>query len=92
MKGELFLPNKDKPEAILDCQIAEYREPDDPDHSVRIVYTYEKRPKPGLELYKDVPLRLRLDDGRETSVILQHEATTPDGRITGVLRVVGEWS
>jgi len=92
MKGELFLPESDKPTAVLDCKIAEYRKPGDPDHSIRITYTYQERGKKMIELHKDTPLRLRLEDGRETSVRLQYQSITPDGRIIGVLRVVGEWS
>ena len=92
MRGELFLPGKTKPAAILDCQITEYRRAGDPEHSVRIVYTYAERPKKGLELYKGIPLKLKLDDGREASVIIQYESVTPDSRIAGVLRVVGGWN
>ena len=88
MKAEIFLPKDKKPAAVLDCKVAKYRKPGDRDHSVRLFYTYEERLKKGLELYKDVPLRLRLEDGREVSVIIQHESVTPDKRIVGVLRVV----
>ncbi len=88
MKGEIFLPKDEKPAAVLDCKITKYRKPEEKDHGARIVYTYEERLKKGLELYKDVPLRLRLEDGREVSVVIQHESVTPDKRIIGVLRVV----
>lgn len=88
MRGELFLPKDTKPAAVLECQISEYRRPGDRDHSLRVLYTYQERLKKGLELYRDVPLWLRLEDGRELSVLMQHEAITPDGRIIGVLRVL----
>ncbi len=88
MRGELFLPKEARPAAVLECQISEYRRPGDRDHSVRVLYTCQERLRKGLELYRDVPLRLRLEDGRQLSVILQHEAITPDGRIVGVLRVL----
>ncbi len=88
MKGELFLPKDIKPAAVLECQISEYRRPGDRDHSVHILYTCQERLRKGLELYKGVPLQLRLEDGRQFSVILQYESITPDGRIAGVLRVL----
>jgi hypothetical protein len=89
VKGELFLPKNIKPAAVLDCRIAEYRRSGDPHHSIRVLYTYQERPAKGLELHKDVPLQLRLEDGRQAKIIVQHESVTPDGRITGVLRVIG---
>ncbi|MCS7219718.1 MAG: hypothetical protein RML36_12405 [Anaerolineae bacterium] len=88
MRGELFLPKDTKPAAVLECQFTEYRRPGDRDHSVRVLYTCQERLRKGLELYRDVPLRLRLEDGRELSVLMQYEAITPDGRIVGVLRVL----
>jgi len=75
---------------VLDCQVSEYRQPGDPHHSIRILYTYQERPAKGLELHKDAPLQLRLEDGRQAKVIMQHESVTPDGRIIGVLRVIGD--
>jgi hypothetical protein len=76
---------------MLECQVSEYRKPGDPEHSFRVFYTYQERPKKGLEMYRNLRLELRLDDGRRAPVVLQHESVTPDGKIAGVLRVVGEW-
>lgn len=91
MKGELFFPEHKKPTAVLDCQVSEYRKPDDPLHTVYVLYTYAKRPRRRLETVREQPFELRLEDGRRASVIIQHEAIAPDGRIVGTLRVVGGW-
>lgn len=42
-----------------------------------------------LELHRDEKLVLRLDDGREASVLLQHSSLDSKGNAVGVLRVLG---
>lgn len=42
-----------------------------------------------LELHRDEKLVLRLDDGREANVLLQHTSLDSKGNAVGVLRVLG---
>lgn len=42
-----------------------------------------------IELLRDRKMRCKLDDGRETDVLLQHSSLDMEGNAVGVLRVLG---
>lgn len=88
MRGELFFPQDARMRATVECEVKPYRQPDDPQHVEKISYRYIERPRKGFEFHKDVPLTLRLEDGRELQVQIQYEATTPDGQFIGLLRIL----
>ncbi len=93
MKGTLFIAGQTKPIADLTCQVFEYTDNHNPQNRFRVNYEYLKRyQKVRIELIRETPLRLELEDGRKANVTLQWESTLPVGGQLGVLRVQGEFS
>lgn len=92
MQGMMYLEGKDQPVAVFDeVQIVEMN--DNHDNSpLRITYKSKElnSSKLMIELYREQQMRLRLNDGRECNVLLQHSSLDMEGHAVGVLRVLGE--
>lgn len=92
MKAMLFLADDEKPVAILDeVSVVAYND----NHKaapVRITYKSRKfnAGKTMAELHRDERLAVRLDDGRQGTVVLQHSSLDMEGNAVGVLRVLGD--
>lgn len=93
MKGTLYVVGQKKPVADLNCTIFEFTDNHSPEDRYRINYEYDKRlSKFRAELRREVPLLLQLEDGRQVSVKVQAESSTPAGIAIGVFRVEGEFT
>lgn len=94
MKATLYMTGKQDPVAVLDeVQVVEMND----NHSAapfRITFTTKQlnAGKTMIEMHRDSKMRLRLDDGREASVLLQHSSLDSKGNAVGVLRVLGAMS
>ena len=94
MKAMMYLPGKSDPVAVFDeVNIIEMND----NHRLspfRITYKSRKlnASKIMLELHRDSKMTLKLDDGREASVLLQHSSLDMEGNAVGVLRVLGDFS
>ena len=94
MKAMLYLDNDENPVAILDeVSIVTYND----NHTaapVRITYKSRKfnAAKSMTELHRDERMALKLDDGRQAAVVLQHASLDMEGNAVGVLRVLGDLS
>lgn len=91
MKATLYMTGKQDPVAILDeVQVVEMN---DNHRSAPLRITFSSKQlnagKTMVELHRDTKMRLRLDDGREASVLLQHSSLDSKGNAVGVLRVLG---
>ncbi len=90
MKAMLYMPGREEPVAVFDnVQVMEYN--DNHKHAPLRVYYKSTRLNAGktmLELHRDEPFLLRLDDGRSGKVRLQHESMDTEGNAVGVLRVL----
>ncbi len=92
MKGTLYITGQKKPVADLSCSVFEYTDNHQPGDRFRINYEYVKRhQKVRIELIRETPMRLELEDGRKANVTVQWESTAPNGGQLGVLRVEGEF-
>jgi hypothetical protein len=91
MNASLFLPDREEPVAVLDdVQVIEFND----NHTaapVRIFYKSQKlnASKVMMELRRDEPMTVRLEDGRSGRVVLQHTSMDTAGNAVGVLRLVG---
>ena len=94
MNAMLFLANSELPAAVLDeVAIVEFND----NHKaapVRITYKAKKMnaTKTMLELHRHEKMTVKLEDGRQAGVILQHASLDSDGNAVGVLRVVDNWN
>lgn len=90
MKATLYLPGKDKPAAVLDdVKIVQLND----NHKLapeRIFYRtrHLNADKTMVELYRHASMKLKLEDGREGHVVLQHTSLDSQGNHVGVLRVL----
>jgi len=92
MKATLYMPDKKDPVAVLDeVQIVKMND-NHLQSPYRINYKSSQlnNGRVMLELYRDRKLTMRLEDGREANVLLQHSSLDSKGNAVGVLRVVGE--
>ncbi len=92
MQGMMYLAGKDQPVAVFDeVKIVEMN---DNHNSSPLRITYKSKElnasKLMIELYREQQMRLRLNDGRECDVLLQHSSLDMEGHAVGVLRVMGE--
>lgn len=93
MKGTLFVVGQKKPVADLNVTIFEFTDNHTPEDRYRINYEYDKRlRKFHVELRRETPLLLQLEDGRQARVKVQSESSTPSGVVIGVFRVEGGFS
>ena len=92
MKAMMYLEGKDSPVAVLDeIKIIEMND-NHRESPVRITFLSKQlsASKVMTELFRDAKMLLKLDDGRECTVLLQHSSLDLEGRAVGVLRVLGE--
>ena len=93
MKGTLYIAGQKKPVADLTCDVFEFTDNHGSGDRYRVNYEYVKRhQKVRIELHRETPLRLELEDGRKAAVTVQWESTTPAGAALGVFRVHGNFS
>lgn len=91
MKAMLYMQDKKEAVAVLDeVTIVEMNDNHSKSPS-RISFSTAKlnAGRTMLELHRDEKLVLRLDDGREANVLLQHSSLDTKGKAVGVLRVLG---
>lgn len=91
MKATLYMQDKKEPVAVLD-EVTIVKMNDNHSKSpVRISFSTARlnAGRTMLELHRDEKLVLRLDDGREADVLLQHSSLDTKGKAVGVLRVLG---
>lgn len=92
MKASMYLPGKQDPVAVFDeVSVVEMND----NHSmspIRVSYKSHElnSSKVMLERYRESKMRLKMDDGREADVLLQHSSLDMDGNAVGVLRVLGD--
>ncbi|MBW7882241.1 MAG: hypothetical protein H3C34_06340 [Caldilineaceae bacterium] len=93
MKAMLFMPGKDEPVAVFDEVKIVTMNDNHKTSPVRISYKSQKlnAGKTMVELHRDARLLLKLEDGRDADVILQHSSLDMEGNAVGVLRVVGDF-
>ena len=93
MKAMMYMQGNDDAVAIFDeVTVVEM----DDNHRLspfRINYKTSKlnASKTMVELHRDNKMRIKLDDGREADVLLQHSSLDMDGNAVGVLRVLGDF-
>ena len=94
MKAMLFMANSESPAAVLDeVAVVEFND----NHKgapIRITYKSKKfnASKTMLELHRHDKLTVKLEDGREAGVLLQHASLDGEGNAVGVLRVLDDWT
>jgi hypothetical protein len=91
MKAMLYMQDKKDPVAVLD-QVDIVKMNDNHTKSpYRISFATAKlnAGRTMLELHRDQKMLLRLDDGREVNVLLQHSSLDSKGNAVGVLHVLG---
>jgi len=92
MKAMLYLQGQKEPVAVFDeVNIVQMND----NHKAapeRILYKTQRlnAGKTMLELRRDDRMTLKLDDGRQGIVILQHSSLDMQGNAVGVLRLLGD--
>jgi len=93
MKATLYMPEQNDPVAIFD-EVKIVKMNDNHVQSQNRI-TYKSRrinaSRTMVELHRDIPLSLRLEDGRNCEVMLQHASMDQEGNAVGVLRVLGDF-
>ena len=91
MKAMLYMQSKKDPVAVLD-EVNIVKMNDNHSQSpYRISFSTAplNAGRTMLELHRDQKMLLRLDDGREANVLLQHTSLDSKGNAVGVLHVLG---
>lgn len=91
MKATLYMRNQKDPVAVLDeVKLVQMNDNHQKSPS-RLTFSSSKlnAGRVMLELHRDETLRVRLEDGREADVLLQHTSLDSKGNAVGVLRVLG---
>ncbi|MBK8051582.1 MAG: hypothetical protein IPK16_33530 [Anaerolineales bacterium] len=90
MKGMLFLANQEKPVAVLDEVNVVIMNDNHKTDPARVTFKSQKLSagKTMVELHRDQKMTLKLEDGREADVLLQHSSLDMQGNAVGVLRVL----
>jgi hypothetical protein len=93
MKAELYMQEKEDPVALFDeVKVVELND----NHQIapyRVFYRSQRlnATKVMLELYRYEKMLLKMEDGRQCSVLLQHSSMdVKNGDAVGVLRVLGD--
>lgn len=92
MKAMLYMSGKKDPVAVLD-QVDVVTMNDNHSKSPQRINFKSSALNAGktmIELVRDRKMQLKLDDGREANVLLQHSSLDMEGNAVGVLRVLGE--
>lgn len=90
MKAMLYLPNKPDPVAVFEeVNIVQFSQ-DNHAAPYRITFKAARlnAGKTMVEMQRDSKMTLKLEDGRECSVLLQHSSLDSKGNAVGVLRVL----
>lgn len=90
MKAMLFMAGRGEPVAVFD-EVNIVTMNDNHSHAPHRVLFKTQRLNAGkvmLELHRDEAMTLKLEDGREASVLVQHSSLDMRGNAVGVLRVL----
>jgi hypothetical protein len=92
MKAMLYMENRKEPVAVLDEVTIVKMNDNHTDAPYRVTYKTKRlnAGKTMLELHRDAKMTLKLEDGRQTGVLLQHNSLDMQGNAIGVLRVLGD--
>jgi len=91
MKAMLYMQNKKDPVAVLD-DVKIVKMNDNHTKSPYRISFFASQLNAGrtmIELHRDEKMLIRLDDGREANVLLQHTSLDSKGNAVGVLHVLG---
>ena len=90
MKAMMYMPGNDDAVAIFDEVTVVEMDDNHRLSPIRISYKTNKlnASKTMVELHRDSKMRIKLDDGREADVLLQHSSLDMEGNAVGVLRVL----
>ena len=90
MKAMLYLDVKQDPVAVFDEVTVVKMNDNHKGAEYRVTYTSQRlnASKVMLELQRDQKMMLKLDDGRQANVLLQHSSLDMKGNAVGVLRVL----
>lgn len=91
MKATLYMQDKKEPVALFD-EVTIVKMNDNHSQSPYRISFSTARLNAGrtmIELHRDQKMRIRLDDGREASVLLQHSSLDSKGNAVGVFNVLG---
>lgn len=92
MKAMLYMTKDSDPVAVLDQVEVVTMNDNHVKSPMRITFTAKQLStgRAMIEFQRDRKMLVRLDDGREGSVLLQHTSLDSKGNAVGVLRVLGE--
>ena len=90
MKAMLYMQGKNDPVAVLDEVNIIQMNDNHKTSPLRVTYKSQtlNASKTMLELHRDEKMTLKLEDGRNASVLLQHNSIDLKGNAVGVLRVL----
>ena len=90
MKATLYMQGKKDPVAVLDEVTIVQMNDNHKASPTRITYKSHKfnAGKTMLELHRDEKMTLKLEDGRNANVLVQHTSLDMKGNAVGVLRVL----
>lgn len=91
MKAMLYMQDKKEPVAVLDEVNVVKMNDNHTQNPYRISFSSAKlnAGRTMIELHRDQKMQIRLDDGREASVLLQHSSLDSKGNAVGVFNVLG---
>ena len=91
MQALLYMSNREEPVAVLDSVTVVNYNDNHKKAPMRIYYSSRKlnASKTMLELHRDEKLTVKLEDGRQANVLLQHASMDTQGNAVGVLYVLG---
>lgn len=94
MKATLYMQSQRDPVAVLDDVKIVQMNDNHQKSPHRITFSSSKlnASRTMIELHRDEKFRVRLEDGREADVLLQHTSMDSKGNAVGVLRVLGNLS
>ncbi len=90
MNGKLYRKDKKDAVAILDNVQLVVMNDNHENFPERIFYRTKRlsEGKKMVELFRDEPMRLELEDGRSCHIVIQDSSLSADGQFVGVLRVL----
>ena len=90
MKAMLYMPGQSDPVAVFDEVNIVQMNDNHKAAPLRVRYKTRRlnAGKTMLELHRDDKMTLKLEDGREASVLLQHSSLDMQGNAVGILRVL----
>lgn len=90
MKATMYMSGKDEPVAVFDEVQVVTMNDNHKASPTRIFYKSQRlnASEKMVEMYRHLPMLLKLEDGSECSVLLQHSSLDMAGNAVGVLRVL----